>query len=101
MEPGGGRYVAGSATQLLYGRPVTFGAASARGQGQAAADVERGTGEQAVPGPPWLRIMVPLLAIVGSVFIVTIYADDIRVARLRQHGLPVPDDPDLGDTRAS
>ena len=49
-----------------------------------------------LPGPPWLRIMVPLLAIVGSVFIVTVYADDIRIARLRQHGLPVPDDPDLG-----
>jgi hypothetical protein len=40
--------------------------------------------------------MVPLLAILGSVFIVTVYADDIRIARLRQHDLPVPDDPDLG-----
>ena len=49
-----------------------------------------------LPGPVWLRLMVPLLAIVGSVFIVTVYADDIRIARLRQHNLPVPDDPDLG-----
>ena len=40
--------------------------------------------------------MVPLLAFLGSVFIVTVYADDIRIARLRQHKLPVPDDPDLG-----
>jgi Family of unknown function (DUF5313) len=49
-----------------------------------------------LPGPPWLRVMVPALALIGSVFTVTIYADDIRVARLRQHKLPVPDDPDLG-----
>jgi hypothetical protein len=49
-----------------------------------------------LPGPPWLKIMVPALALAGSVFTVAAYADDIRVARLRQHKLPVPDDPDLG-----
>jgi len=49
-----------------------------------------------LPGPVWLRIMVPGLAIVGSVFTVAAYADNIRVTRLRQHELPVPDDPDLG-----
>jgi hypothetical protein len=49
-----------------------------------------------LPGPVWLRIMVPGLAIVGSVFTVVAYADNIRVSRLRQHELPVPDDPDLG-----
>jgi predicted permease len=49
-----------------------------------------------LPGPPWLRIMVPALALAGSLFTVTIYADDIRAARLRQHGLEVPDDPDIG-----
>jgi Family of unknown function (DUF5313) len=49
-----------------------------------------------LPGPVWLRIMVPALALAGSVFTVVVYADDIRAARLRQHGLPVPDDPDLG-----
>jgi len=27
---------------------------------------------------------------------VAAYADDIRASRLRQHGLDVPDDPDLG-----
>ena len=49
-----------------------------------------------LPGPPWLRIMVPALALTGSLFTVAIYSDDIRAARLRQHKLPVPDDPDLG-----
>jgi hypothetical protein len=49
-----------------------------------------------LPGPPWLRVMVPALAIFGSIFTVTAYADDIRIARLRQHKLPVPEDPDLG-----
>jgi len=28
--------------------------------------------------------------------IVAIYADDIRVSRLRRHGFEPPDDPDLG-----
>jgi len=28
--------------------------------------------------------------------IVAMYADDIRVSRLRRNGLPAPDDPDLG-----
>jgi hypothetical protein len=50
----------------------------------------------ALPGPPWLHIMVPGLALVGSVFTVAVYADDIRAARLRQHKLPVPKDPDIG-----
>jgi hypothetical protein len=36
------------------------------------------------------------LILCGSVFTVTAYADDIRASRLRQHGLDVPDDPDLG-----
>jgi hypothetical protein len=49
-----------------------------------------------LPGPVWLHLMVPGLALAGSVFTVVAYADDIRVARLRQHRLPVPDDPDLG-----
>jgi Family of unknown function (DUF5313) len=49
-----------------------------------------------LPGPVWLHIMVPALALVGSVFTVAAYADDIRTTRLRQHRLPVPDDPDLG-----
>jgi hypothetical protein len=49
-----------------------------------------------LPGPDWLRIMVPAFALVASVGTVLISADDVRAARLRQHGLPVPDDPDLG-----
>ena len=34
--------------------------------------------------------------IVRHLGIVALYADDIRVSRLRRHGLPAPDDPDLG-----
>jgi len=40
--------------------------------------------------------MMAALILSGSVFSVAFYADDIRAARLRQHGLPVPMDPDLG-----
>ena len=36
------------------------------------------------------------LILSGSLFTVAAYADDIRVSRLRQHGLDAPDDPDLG-----
>ena len=49
-----------------------------------------------LPGPPWLRIAVPAFALLASVGTVAISADDIRVARLRQHSLPAPNDPDLG-----
>jgi hypothetical protein len=49
-----------------------------------------------LPGPAWLRVMVPALALIASVGTVLISADDVRVARLRQHDLPVPNDPDLG-----
>ena len=38
----------------------------------------------------------PAFALIASVGTVAISADDIRAARLRQHDLPVPDDPDLG-----
>ncbi len=50
----------------------------------------------ALPGPLWIHITVPGLFLISSVGIVAMYADDIRVARLRRHGLPPPDDPDLG-----
>jgi hypothetical protein len=40
--------------------------------------------------------MMVVLILAGSVLSVATYADDIRAARLRQHGLPVPSDPDLG-----
>jgi hypothetical protein len=44
----------------------------------------------------WIRIAVPGLFLICSVGIVALYADDIRVSRLRRHGLEAPDDPDLG-----
>jgi hypothetical protein len=50
----------------------------------------------AFPGPLFIHIMVPALFLISSVGIVAIYADDIRVSRLRRHGLTPPDDPDLG-----
>ena len=49
-----------------------------------------------LPGAVWIRIAVPGLFLICSVGIVAMYANDIRVARLRRHGLPPPDDPDLG-----
>ena len=49
-----------------------------------------------LPGPPWIRIAVPGLFLICSVGIVAMYADDIRVSRLRRNGLEAPNDPDLG-----
>jgi hypothetical protein len=49
-----------------------------------------------LPAPAWLAIMMVVLILAGSIFTTTAYADDIRASRLRQHGLDVPDDPDLG-----
>ena len=49
-----------------------------------------------VPAPVWLGVTMVALIMSGSVFTVAAYADDIRASRLRQHGLDVPDDPDLG-----
>ena len=49
-----------------------------------------------LPGAVWIRVAVPALFLLCSVGIVALYADDIRVSRLRRHGLDPPDDPDLG-----
>jgi len=49
-----------------------------------------------LPAPGWLAGMMIGLILAGSTFTVAAYADDIRASRLRQHGLPAPDDPDLG-----
>ncbi len=49
-----------------------------------------------LPGPTWLRVTVPAFALIASVGTVLISADDVRAARLKQHGLEVPNDPDLG-----
>ncbi len=48
------------------------------------------------PAPVWLAAMMIGLVLAGSIFTVAAYADDLRATRLRQHGLDVPDDPDLG-----
>ena len=49
-----------------------------------------------LPGALWIRIAVPALFLICSVGIVAMYADDIRVSRLRRHGIEPPNDPDLG-----
>lgn len=49
-----------------------------------------------LPAPGWLGLTMVGLILSGSIFTVAAYADDIRASRLRQHGLDVPDDPDLG-----
>ncbi len=49
-----------------------------------------------LPGPLWLRITVPAFALIASVGTIAMSADDVRAARLKQHDLEVPDDPDLG-----
>lgn len=48
------------------------------------------------PSSAWFAVMMVALILCGSIFTVAAYADDIRASRLRQHGLDVPDDPDLG-----
>jgi uncharacterized protein DUF5313 len=49
-----------------------------------------------LPAPGWLIGAMVALILCGSVFSVAAYADDLRASRLRQHGLDVPNDPDLG-----
>ena len=49
-----------------------------------------------LPGAVWIRIAVPGLFLICSVGIVAMYADDIRVSRMRRHRLEPPSDPDLG-----
>ncbi|WP_131742001.1 DUF5313 family protein [Actinomadura roseirufa] len=43
-----------------------------------------------LPGPLWVRVTVPLLAIVASTLTVAISSDDLRRARLQRHGLRPP-----------
>ena len=50
----------------------------------------------ALSAPLWLAAMMLALILAGSVFTTAAYADDLRVSRMRQHGLEPPDDPDLG-----
>jgi Family of unknown function (DUF5313) len=49
-----------------------------------------------LPATWGIRIAVIALALLGSTFVVMINSGDIRQARLRQHGLPVPDDAERG-----
>jgi len=49
-----------------------------------------------LPGAVWIRVAVPLLFLICSVGVVALYADDIRVSRLRRNGIEPPADPDLG-----
>jgi hypothetical protein len=50
----------------------------------------------ALPGQRSVRIAIAMLIIFGGLFIALTYGDSLRAARLRQHRLPVPEDPDLG-----
>lgn len=50
----------------------------------------------ALPGPWSIKVPIAALVVVGGLFIALTYGDSLRAARLRQHKLPVPDDPDLG-----
>lgn len=44
-----------------------------------------------LPASWGIRVAVGLLALLSSTFVVMVNSNDIRRARLRQHGLPVPD----------
>jgi hypothetical protein len=50
----------------------------------------------ALPGALSIRVLLMVLLVVGGLSVSLLYGDTIRAARLRQHGLPVPDDRDLG-----
>ena len=49
-----------------------------------------------LPGALWIRITVPALFLICTMGTVAVYADVIRVSRLRRHGLEPPKDRDLG-----
>ena len=45
-----------------------------------------------IPAEWWIRVLVAVLALVTSSMAVLLNAGDLRDARLRRHGLPVPRD---------
>lgn len=49
-----------------------------------------------LPATWTIRLAVATLAFVSSTFVTAVTAISIRQARLHQHGLPVPDDPERG-----
>ena len=46
--------------------------------------------------PLWPGLLLLALFLITSVGIVAMYASELRVSRMRRHGLEPPDDPDLG-----
>ncbi|TDD78951.1 hypothetical protein E1293_24870 [Actinomadura darangshiensis] len=44
-----------------------------------------------LPGPPWTKAAVPLLALLASTLTVAISSDDLRRSRLHRHGLRPPE----------
>ena len=47
-----------------------------------------------MPAEWWIRLLVAGLALLSSTFVVAVSAGDLRTARLRQHGLASPADPE-------
>ena len=45
-----------------------------------------------IPGEWWLRATFAALVFFGSLCTIALYTDELRVARLRQHHISVPDD---------
>lgn len=42
-----------------------------------------------LPGPVWLRVLLPLLVLIGSLYVSASYLQETRTHRLARHGLPV------------
>lgn len=49
-----------------------------------------------LPAAWGIRVGVAALAFLSSTFVVAVNSRDLRVSRLRQHGLPAPDDAERG-----
>lgn len=45
-----------------------------------------------LPGAWWIRLLVPAFTFLASTLLVAVSAEEIRTARLRQHGLSPPPD---------
>ena len=43
-----------------------------------------------LPGPLSIRVMTAALIVLGALFVGAAYGDELRLHRLRQHGLPPP-----------
>ncbi|MCU1675401.1 MAG: hypothetical protein JWM93_159 [Frankiales bacterium] len=49
-----------------------------------------------VPGPSWLHEALPALILLSTLIIAAPFSEELRDARLRRHGLPVPGHRDEG-----